>query len=83
MKPENIQTPEDIRLWVTKHEAETCACRMRHDKFGDDIERDVVVLKKKVDAIDKKIWFASGAYVFAGWMLTWIVPMIVSHVTGP
>jgi len=82
MRAEHITDIEGVRLWIADHDATGTAELRRCDEQYGRLEKAVSAMKIKVDKIERKIWFASGAYVFAGWMITWIVPMIVSHVTG-
>ncbi len=82
MKPEDIKDIETARLWLMESSAQTVACRSRHEDIDKRTECTMRKLTLRVSALEKKIWIASGAYVFAGWALTLLLPYVMAHVTG-
>ena len=55
MRAEDINTQEDIRLWAVKHEAETKACRGRHEERISAVEATMEVIRKRLERIETRL----------------------------
>jgi len=64
MKPEQIDSNEDLRLWAVEHEAKTCACRQRHEEIMKGVVKDMNCVKKRLWTMEQRGAWLSG--VFAG-----------------
>jgi len=82
IRAEHITDVEGVRLWIADHDATTGGYRKQYEGWHASMDKDMKILEREVAAISKRVARLAGGWAFAGAMLAYYLPSILSHMIG-
>ena len=78
-RPEDIESVEDIKLWIADHAARCDERTKQQGKLNGQLEDQLCMHDKRITSAEKKMWIVAG---FAAALGSTVGPAIIKAVIG-